>query len=579
MSTKPKASSSRNSKSRRQVVKTAPAEAPAVAPTNGAQMKADELAAGAAAALARWDVAAISDAIRLIEAGGVAPSRVLLLANLLRSHGFNEFCARLLRLQFEGKPPTVSEALSSAVNRLRATYPSESALREARAAYASGMQRALTLARSEPKASLAAFFPDVLTAMPFYLAYQGADDRELQTAYGEIVSRIVAAAVPAPAYKPPAPPAKRIRLIFATAFGHTHSVMKMCISWIENIDRERFETIFLHLGKGADALTERVEAAVDRFERGPRTAEEWGSVIEAHQPHAILYLEIGMDALTISLAAQRLAPVQCTTWGHPQTSGLRTIDYFLTSDLMEPEDADRFYTEKLVRLPNLSVSYQPLKTRAEALGRDKLGARDGETLYLCCQSLFKYLPRYDHVFARIAVQVPNSRFIFIGRPQDPATRSLDLRLRNVFSEHGLDASRYVVFCEPLPFSQFSGFLRMGDVFLDSIGWSGANTTLEAIDVDLPIVTFPVGLMRGRHTSAILTLMDLREGVAGSMEDYIAKAAALADPLRREAFQTAIRAKKGKLFGDESPIRALESFLAEAVDRAHGSSDVAAQAVS
>ena len=58
-----------------------------------------------------------------------------------------------------------------------------------------------------------------------------------------------------------------------------------------------------------------------------------------------------MDELSLQLAAQRLAPVQCNSLGHPETSGLPTIDYFLSSDLMEPLDAARHYTERLVRLP------------------------------------------------------------------------------------------------------------------------------------------------------------------------------------------------------------------------------------
>ena len=538
------------------------------APTHGSQegalRRADELAANAAASLARWDISALTDAIRSIEVGGIAPSRVLLLANLLRSHGFNDFCAKLVGLRFEGKPPSVAEALTVAVNRLRATYPTEAALREARAAYAAGLQSALALSRTQSKESLAAHFPDVLSAMPFYLAYQGADDRELQTAYGELVSRIVAAALPTRAYTSPAPSMTRVRVIFATAFGYTHSVMKMCLSWIENIDHQRFETIFLHLGRNVDVLTERIAAAVDKFEQGPHSAQEWSGIIAMHRPDVIVYLEIGMDALTISLAAQRLAAVQCTTWGHPQTSGLPSIDYFLTSELMEPDDADKFYTEKLVRLPNLSVSYKPLSTGRECYDRARLGVRDGEILYICCQSLFKYLPRYDYIFARIAVQVPNARFCFIGRTQDPATGCVAARLREVFGQYGLDSRDHVIFCEPVPFAQFSAFLRMGDAFLDSLGWSGANTTLEAIDVDLPVITFPVGLMRGRHTAAILTLMACHDGVAASLEDYIEKAVSLADPVCREAFRRSIRSHKAKLFSDEKPIRALETFLVEAV---------------
>ncbi len=59
------------------------------------------------------------------------------------------------------------------------------------------------------------------------------------------------------------------------------------------------------------------------------------------------------------LAAQRLAPVQCVAWGHPQTTGMPTMDHFLSSELMEPQDAAANYTEQLACLPNLGLYYVP----------------------------------------------------------------------------------------------------------------------------------------------------------------------------------------------------------------------------
>ena len=344
--------------------------------------------------------------------------------------------------------------------------------------------------------------------------------------------------------------------------------MKMCVSWIEEIDRSRFEISFLHLGGLDDAMTERVRRAVDHFEMGDRPIEQWIEVISRQAPHVIVYLELGMHAPTLALATFRLAPVQCVTWGHPQTSGLPTIDYFLSSDLMEPDDGQAYYTETLVRLPNLSVSYTPLKTADLTLDRSKLFASDDDTLFISCQSIFKYLPKYDSIFPNIAKLAPRSRFLFICRTLDPARRRFEERLSRAFGAHGLDYAKYVVFCQPLPFDQFAGFLRMGDVFLDSIGWSGCNTTLEAIDVDLPIVTLPVGAMRGRHSGAILTMLGVTEGIATSPEDYVAKAAALADPIVRQAYRERIRTNKSRLFGDLAPIRALEAFLENAVASAY-----------
>ena len=66
-----------------------------------------------------------------------------------------------------------------------------------------------------------------------------------------------------------------------------------------------------------------------------------------------------MDATTAKLAALRLAPVQAASWGHPETSGLPTIDYYLSAQALEPADAQENYTEKLVALPNLGCWLVP----------------------------------------------------------------------------------------------------------------------------------------------------------------------------------------------------------------------------
>ena len=84
-----------------------------------------------------------------------------------------------------------------------------------------------------------------------------------------------------------------------------------------------------------------------------------------------------MDKVSAQLAAQRLAAVQCASWGHPVSSGFPTIDYFISSDLMEPTRAAAHYSERLIRLPNLSIYYEPADAPRIGLDRAQLGLRSG----------------------------------------------------------------------------------------------------------------------------------------------------------------------------------------------------------
>ena len=84
----------------------------------------------------------------------------------------------------------------------------------------------------------------------------------------------------------------------------------------------------------------------------------------------MFYPDIGMSPYTYTLALKRLAPIQATSWGHPNTTGLNTIDYFLSSDSIEPDDCKDSYTEQLIKFRKTSLHLQKAKDRPqEAIGK------------------------------------------------------------------------------------------------------------------------------------------------------------------------------------------------------------------
>jgi protein O-GlcNAc transferase len=291
-------------------------------------------------------------------------------------------------------------------------------------------------------------------------------------------------------------------------------------------------------------------------------------VILHDAPHVIIHPDIGMNAVSAQLAAQRLAAVQCNSWGHPDTSGFPTIDYFLSSDLMEPPDGQDHYTERLVRLPDLSIYYEPPDRQPIQLDRAELGLRADATLFWCGQSLFKYLPQFDQVFARIAREVGDCQFAFIRHGRGTVVDDVFLRrLERTFAAAGLKAADHCVMLPRLDPHRFVAAIGQCDIVLDSIGWSGCNSTLEGLRHDRPIVTMPTPLMRGRHTMAILKQMGVEETIAGTVEDYVATAVRLARDLPwRLAVSGRISENKHRLYRDSACISALEAFFEGAVGR-------------
>jgi predicted O-linked N-acetylglucosamine transferase (SPINDLY family) len=242
------------------------------------------------------------------------------------------------------------------------------------------------------------------------------------------------------------------------------------------------------------------------------------------------------------------------------------MDYFLSSELMEPADADAHYSERLVRLPNLSIYYEPAELRSVALDRAQLGLREEAVVYWCCQSLPKYLPQFDEVFPRIAAAVPGCQFTFIEFAAGPSvTQAFKARLDRAFAAAGLKASEHCVFLPRLSPDHFAAAIGECDILLDSIGWSGCNSILESLVHDRPIVTYAGEMMRARHSAAILTMMGLGETIAPTVDDYVAIAGRLGqDSAMRASLSSRIAASKHRVYRDMDCIKALEAFLERAV---------------
>ena len=200
---------------------------------------------------------------------------------------------------------------------------------------------------------------------PFYLAYQGYNNRDLQRLYGSMACRIMEYKYPKTPPMLLAKPNEKVRVGIVSAFFYWHSNWKIPIKgWLSQLDRNRFKIFGYHVGTERDPETDSAAAMCDRFVHRVMTVDDWRREILNDAPHVLIYPGLLMDKISVQLAAQRLAPVQCNSWGHPDTSGMPTLYYYLSSDLMEPDAAAAHYTERLIRLPNLSVYYEPIDIAA-----------------------------------------------------------------------------------------------------------------------------------------------------------------------------------------------------------------------
>ena len=400
---------------------------------------------------------------------------------------------------------------------------------------------------------------------PFYLAYQEFDNRELLQRYGALCQRLMAswqkANVPPPAPRSTGP----IRVGIASAQLREHSVWNAIVKgWVRHLDKKRFELHLFNLSAKSDAETDQARQWAHRLEGGRRDVPQWAKTIADSGLDVLIYPEIGMDSTTVALANMRLAPVQAATWGHPETSGLPTIDHFLSAEALEPPNAARYYSEQLTTLPNLGVCYEPLAPMAVPPDIAALGLPLDVPLLLCPGTPFKYSPRHDSVWIEISRRAGPCRLVFFRPRESAVTRQLEERLERRYREAGLRFADCVTFVPTQDRARFFGLMQRAHLMLDTLGFSGFNTVIQAIECGLPVVSREGEFMRGRLGSGILRRMTMDSLVATTDQAYVELAVTLTrDVALRTLRRDELIARRGGLFGDPEPVRALERFLESA----------------
>ena len=405
-------------------------------------------------------------------------------------------------------------------------------------------------------------FEAVGTNQPFFLAYQEFNNRALMSKYGAICHRLMAHWQQRQRIEPSALAQQgKIKLGIVAEQIRNHSVWRAITKGLVlNLDRSKFDLHIFHLGTTADQETDVARAAATQFVHGLPTLTAWSQAIHAQGIEVLLYPEIGMHPLTTQLANLRLAPVQMVTWGHPEPSGLPSIDYYLSAELFETAESDQAYTERLIRLPHLGCSYPRAEIVAAAPDLAALGL-DGDAPLLICPGMpFKYAPQYDWILVQIARRLGRCRFVFFSE-QTWRSSVLAERLQHAFEQAGLDFAQFVTFIPWLKQDEFYGLMQRASVFLDTLGFSGFNTALQAVECALPIATKDGQFMRGRLASAILKRLGLADAVARSDDEYIAQAVHLVqDTGYRQSVIARMQAGRSLLYDDQAPIRAFEEIV-------------------
>lgn len=401
----------------------------------------------------------------------------------------------------------------------------------------------------------------------FYLSYHGLNNRELHAKVAELYQRACPSLLWTAAHcVDPKPGSGKIRVGFISRYLYNHSIGKTTRGVLANLARDQFEIFSLFVPPlREDEISRFIRTHSDRSIVLPPTLDATRRVIAELKLDILFYQDIGMEPFTYILAFSRLAPVQCVSFGHPDTTGIANVDYFVSNDLFEPAEAQEHYSEKLFLLHDLGTLAYYYRPQLPKLmkRREDFGLPAAANLYLCPQALFKFHPEFDPILGGILQGDPRGRVVLLaGKVSHWATL-----LRARFAAAFPNAVDRVIFLPRQNSADFINLIAISDVMLDTIHFNGMNTSLEAFSLGTPIVTLPTAFQRGRHTAGMYRKMGMQECIGSSPEDFVRIAIKLGtEENYRQYVKSEILRRNEVLFEDRRVAREFERFFREAVAR-------------
>jgi len=228
--------------------------------------------------------------------------------------------------------------------------------------------------------------------------------------------------------------------------------------------------------------------------------------------------DIGMSIESQIISSYRFCDYTVTSWMHPVSTGFKSVDFFVSGKLMETDHSRSNYSENLLELSGIGLKIDP---KDYLLKQDLYNLKNRKKkvfMIACLQTPFKYHPKFDFILIEIAKRIQNVQFNFIKLQYEYDVK-LFQRLKILFIKNNLSPDK-IVFHNRMDKNMYKKFLCEMDIALDSLGWSGGNTTLDCFGAALPVVTQTGESMRSNHTSGLYQLMDMSYLISKNDSDFI-----------------------------------------------------------
>ena len=364
-------------------------------------------------------------------------------------------------------------------------------------------------------------------------AYLGGNLRPELSLFGDFLHRQMRLEYPQfvePISAKPRNDGRRLRIGYvSTNFCH-QAVSYYMANRIFFADKQQFEVYVFSLEKRHDSMSDRIKSFSDKYAAftnvDVKNLAEIAGLIKQSELDILVFADIGMEPINYQLGAMRLAPVQCVLVGHGATTGLPTMDYYLSGDFEGP-DAQAHYREKLIRLPNLGAAQMPPAFPPSGkMNRADFGLPQDKVLLVSCANGIKHGPERDRLLVRILQQAPNA--VIVLKPfMAPELVQPQWSRRVMAAARDAGVADRLLIVPPLEHGRdLMDFLAMSDIQLDTYPYGGWTTNMEAVYAGLAIVTQEGEQGRSRWGAHILRALGITAGIAKNEEDFVRQAVEL-----------------------------------------------------
>ncbi|WP_324281908.1 O-linked N-acetylglucosamine transferase, SPINDLY family protein [Cyanobacterium aponinum UTEX 3221] len=302
--------------------------------------------------------------------------------------------------------------------------------------------------------------------------------------------------------------------------GHTlrsHSVGLLSRWLIQNHDRTYFSIYTYFACQQNDYITEKFFINnVDQAYNATNVVNDFITQIEKDEIDILVDLDSFTHNLTAMIMALKPAPIQ-VSWLGMDSNGIPNIDYFIADPYVLPDDAHKYYQEKIWRLPNTYLGINGFEIDVPNLTRKDLEIGENGIIFFNVQSALKRNPHTIHLQMKIIKAVPNSYLLIKGLGDEQITKNLFI---TIAEQERVDRTR-LRFLERSPTEAIHrANLQIADVVLDTYPYNGATTTLETLWMEIPLVTRVGEQFAARNSYTFMMNAGITEGIAWSDEEYI-----------------------------------------------------------